>query len=85
MQVTGVLPNTSTTDDGTLNFANTAAHTFSGAISGSGALWKTAGGSMTLNAANTFTGVTTVSNGTLVLGSAPPCRTARFPLPARAS
>ncbi|UYV14380.1 autotransporter-associated beta strand repeat-containing protein [Porphyrobacter sp. ULC335] len=47
-----------------------ASSTFSGVISGSGALTKVGSGTLTLNGANTFTGLTTVSDGGLLLDSA---------------
>ncbi|MGC3956865.1 MAG: autotransporter-associated beta strand repeat-containing protein [Verrucomicrobiota bacterium] len=43
--------------------------TLNGALSGSGALTKIGAGTLTLNAANTFSGVTTVNAGTLALGA----------------
>jgi autotransporter-associated beta strand protein len=42
--------------------------TFSGVVSGDGALTKTGTGTLTLSGNNTYTGGTTVSTGTLVLG-----------------
>jgi autotransporter-associated beta strand protein len=45
------------------------AHAFNGVISGAGSLNKTGTGPLTLNAANTYTGNTTVSAGTLLLGA----------------
>ncbi len=50
--------------------ANNSATTFSGIISGSGGLTKTGSGIFTLSGANTYTGATTISNGTLTLGVA---------------
>ena len=44
--------------------------TLTSVISGGGSLAKTGGGSLTLNSANTYTGSTTVSAGSLVLGNA---------------
>ena len=46
---------------------NNASTTFSGTISGSGGLTKNGSGALTLSGANTFTGLTTVNAGTLVL------------------
>lgn len=51
---------------GTTLFPITPATTYSGLISGSGALTKSGAGALTLTAANTYTGTTTVSQGTLV-------------------
>ena len=51
---------------GTFAYGSTASQTFSGVISGSGALSQTAG-SLTLTGANTFTGPVTVSGGTLTV------------------
>ena len=52
---------------GVLNVANSADTTFGGVISGGGALTKTGNGSLTLTGNNLYTGVTTVSNGTLLV------------------
>lgn len=49
---------------------NQASTTYSGALSGTGALTKSGGGTLTLSAANLFTGGTTVASGTLALGGA---------------
>ncbi|MFM8951542.1 MAG: autotransporter-associated beta strand repeat-containing protein, partial [Planctomycetaceae bacterium] len=43
--------------------------TYSGAMSGAGGLEKTGAGSLTLSAANTYTGNTVITGGTLALGS----------------
>ena len=57
-----------TATGGTLEFSSTAAQTFSGVISGTGALTKDTGtGALTLSNANTLSGATTVSAGTIVL------------------
>jgi len=54
----------------TLNVVNaTGAGTLSGAISGAGALIKSGPGTTTLSAANTYSGTTTISAGTLALTS----------------
>lgn len=54
-------------NDGTLVFNRSDAVTVGGVVSGSGALVKQGSGTVTLTAANTYTGPTTVSNGTLVV------------------
>nr|WP_234827057.1 autotransporter-associated beta strand repeat-containing protein [Rhodopseudomonas palustris] len=59
-------------NNGTLEFARSDAHTFSGAMSGTGNLISFGGsvgsGVFTLTGANTYTGGTTVSSGTLQIG-----------------
>lgn len=70
---TGVLGSTSTaiTDNGTLAFAHSDDNfVYSGVISGTGAVKQSGAKILTLNAANTFTGLTTVSSGTLQIGDA---------------
>jgi autotransporter-associated beta strand protein len=44
--------------------------THNGTLTGAGALTKTGGGTLTLNAANTYSGITTINAGTLALGAA---------------
>ncbi len=46
---------------------NNVSTTFSGTISGSGSLTKNGSGALTLSGANTYTGLTTVNTGTLVV------------------
>ncbi|MHA6718118.1 autotransporter-associated beta strand repeat-containing protein [Sphingomonas sp. RS6] len=53
-------------NSGTVEFAQGADGTYSGAMSGSGALVKTGSGTLTLTGANSYTGGTTVEAGTLV-------------------
>ncbi|MBL8384075.1 MAG: autotransporter-associated beta strand repeat-containing protein [Burkholderiales bacterium] len=57
--------------DHTLTLSASSGHgfTFAGVISGTGALVKQGAGSMTLNAANTYTGSTTISGGQLNIGA----------------
>jgi fibronectin-binding autotransporter adhesin len=54
--------------NGLLAFANPNAQTFAGAITGAGSLLKTAAGTLTLTAASTYQGGTTVSGGALQYG-----------------
>ena len=55
----------------TLQYSSSAAQTFSGNITGSGALTKDTGtaNTLTLSGANTYSGATTISAGTLQLGA----------------
>ncbi len=46
----------------------TAAGSFNGGVSGSGGITKIGGGTLTLNATNSYTGVTSIDEGTLKLG-----------------
>ena len=55
-------------NNSTLMFANPSNQTYGGTISGLGGLTKTSPGVLTLTAANTYSGNTTISNGTLRLG-----------------
>jgi filamentous hemagglutinin family protein len=55
------------TNSGTLEYASSATQTFSGVLSGSGAVTVSGSGTLTLSGNNTYTGLTTVSNGTLTL------------------
>ena len=54
-------------NSGTLAFDRSDVHTFSGVISGTGALEQKGGGTTSITADNTYTGTTTVSNGTLLI------------------
>ncbi len=53
----------------TLTLGDSGSSSFAGAISGTGSLLKQGSGTITLSGANTFTGNTTISAGTLVLGA----------------
>ena len=60
------------TDNGTLEFSRSDAITFAGAISGSGAVVVDGGGTLTLSAASTYSGGTTISAGVLQLNNQDP-------------
>jgi autotransporter-associated beta strand protein len=53
----------------TLKYNSTATQFFNGVISGAGALIKDQASTLTLNGANTYTGATTITTGTLVLSN----------------
>jgi fibronectin-binding autotransporter adhesin len=57
----------SITDNGTVKFNLTSGTPVNNVISGTGTLTKLTGGALTLTAANTYSGGTTVSNGTLFI------------------
>ncbi len=57
-------------NNSTFVVATTANQTFSGAISGSGRLFLSGGGKLTLAGTNNYTGGTTISAGTLTVGAA---------------
>lgn len=58
------------TDNATLAFNQGGDGSFAGVISGTGALSKTGSGTLILNGANTYSGSTTISAGTLEVGDA---------------
>ena len=57
-------------DSSVLVFANPLGQTYTGQISGSGSLTKTAAGTLVLSGSNSYTGGTTITAGTLQLGRA---------------
>ncbi len=63
-------PATINTNGGLLTYNATGAATQSGVISGAGGLTKNGTGTLTLSGANTYTGTTTISAGTLVAANA---------------
>jgi autotransporter-associated beta strand protein/T5SS/PEP-CTERM-associated repeat protein len=63
----GVLGVSALTNNGTLVFNRSDASTYSGIISGTGAVTKQGGGTLTLAGANSYPGVTTISGGVLAL------------------
>ncbi len=64
---TGVLGVSTLTNNGTLIFNRSDASTYSGIISGTGAVTKQGGGTLTLDGANSYSGVTMISGGVLAL------------------
>ena len=56
-------------NNGTLIFNRSDASTYSGVISGSGAVTKQGGGTLTLSASSSYTGGTMINDGVLALGS----------------
>ena len=64
---TGVLGVAALTNNGTLIFNRSDASTYSGVLSGSGAVTKQAAGLLTLAGANSYSGRTTISAGTVAL------------------
>jgi fibronectin-binding autotransporter adhesin len=57
------------TNNGTFNYNSSAAQTLSGVISGNGALVKSNASTLTLSGANTYTGATTLNQGTITFGT----------------
>ena len=55
-------------NDSWLEFANPSSQSYAGSISGTGVVTKTGAGTLTLTGSNGYTGTTTISQGTLVLG-----------------
>ena len=77
LQIGNVLANNGSlpgqvTNNSLLVFANYAAETFGGTISGSGAVSKSGQGLLTFTNAGSYTGGTTISAGTLELGNGQP-------------
>jgi len=57
-------------DNAVLTFAHSNAYTFGGNISGSGVIFQSGAGNLTLTGANTYAGTTNISSGTLTVGAA---------------
>ena len=66
---TGSVTSASIVNSSVVEFNRSNDLTYSGVISGTGALTKLGGGTLTLTGTNTYSGVTTISNGTLAIGS----------------
>ena len=60
--------NVLTNNNASLVFANPLDQTYGGTISGAGGLTKRSAGILTLTAANSYLGNTTISGGTILLG-----------------
>jgi fibronectin-binding autotransporter adhesin len=65
----GWVTNGNVSNDGTLIVNKNSTDTISGLISGTGAVGKDGSGTLVLSADNSYTGSTTISNGTLQLGA----------------
>jgi autotransporter-associated beta strand protein len=65
---TGFMSVSTLTNNGTLIFNRSDASTYSGSISGTGAVTKLGGGTLTLSGNNSYTGATTISSGALLIG-----------------
>ena len=66
---TGVLGVSTLTNNGTLIFNRSDDSTYSGIISGTGAVTKQGGGTLTLDGANSYSGLTTISGGVLAVST----------------
>ncbi|PUE10843.1 hypothetical protein B9Z51_00355 [Limnohabitans sp. T6-5] len=66
---TGTLGTGAVVDNGTLTLKRSDAITLANAISGTGALTQAGAGTTTLTANNTYSGITTISTGTLQVGN----------------
>ena len=69
-QLGGGLYSATIANSGVFNYNSSAAQTFSSIISGGGTFSQNGSGTVTLAAADTYTGATTIGAGTLALGSA---------------
>ncbi len=79
--------NISVSSGATFDYSSNAAQTLSGVISGAGALTKdtSSASTLTLSGVNTYTGATTVSAGTLDIGSAGSLGSGSYAAPIRSS
>lgn len=57
------------TNSGTLEFKRSDSYTYAGTVSGTGALHQTGSGTLILTGDNTYTGLTTITSGTLQVGA----------------
>ncbi|WP_139974596.1 autotransporter-associated beta strand repeat-containing protein [Ochrobactrum sp. CGA5] len=57
------------TNSGTLEFKRSDSYTYAGTVSGTGALQQTGSGTLILTGDNTYTGLTTITSGTLQVGA----------------
>ena len=64
---TGVLGVSTLTNNGTLIFSRSNASTYTGVLSGSGAVTKLGGGTLTLSGSSSYTGATAVNGGKLLV------------------
>ncbi|MGD0259237.1 MAG: autotransporter-associated beta strand repeat-containing protein [Verrucomicrobiota bacterium] len=69
LQLGGSLPSSDVTNNAALILAPSSSQTYSNTISGLGTLSVSAVGTLTLSGTNTYTGGTTISNGTLALAA----------------